>query len=122
MWLDEFFTLFVSQQPSIAESVRAVREGCDTAPPLYAILAKFARSVFRLPALSLRVPSFAGFCLASFCIFGFLKRRVGVYYGVAAILVFALCGYGYATEGRAYGLCLGFLTLALRCWQAAAEP
>ena len=38
MWCDELLTLYVVQQASPGEIVKATLEGCDGAPPLYAMI------------------------------------------------------------------------------------
>jgi len=121
MWLDEFYTLWVAQQPSISSSIDAVREGCDNAPPLYALIVKFFQRTIGETPLALRLPSFLGFCLMLGCTFVFLRRRLGNLYAAMGVLISASSTYSFATEGRPYGLTLGCIALALLCWQVAAD-
>lgn len=121
MWLDEFYTCFIAWQPSIAESIKAVKEGCDASPPLYPILVKLGHYIFGWSLLALRLPSFLGYCLMTVCVYAFLRRRLGALYAATAALLAALCTYPLATEGRPYGIALGCISLALLCWQAAAD-
>ncbi len=121
MWLDEFYTFWIAGQPSISASISAVREGCDNAPPLYAILVKFLQHVLGPTPLALRLPSFLGFCLMGACAFSFLRRRLGPLYAALGVLIVVSSTYPFATEGRSYGLTLGCVALALFSWQAAAE-
>ncbi len=121
MWLDEFYTCFIAWQPSVTESIKAVKEGCDVSPPLYAILVQLGHYIFGWSLLALRLPSFLGYCLMTVCVYAFLKRRLGALYAATAALLAALCSYSLATEGRPYGMALGCISLALLCWQAAAD-
>ena len=121
MWLDEFYTFWIAGQPSISSSIAAVREGCDNAPPLYAIIVGVLQHSLGKTLLALRLPSFLGFCLMLGCTFAFLRRRLGALYGALGVLMAASSTYTFATEGRAYGLALGCIALGLFCWQAAAD-
>jgi hypothetical protein len=38
MWIDELYTLYEARQANAAEIAKATLEGCDAAPPLYAII------------------------------------------------------------------------------------
>jgi hypothetical protein len=121
MWTDEFFTLYMSQQPSASEIVRATLEGCDGAPPLYAMIVRAIAPVVLNPALAVRLPSTLGFCAMVICLLAFCRRRLPATYSLcAALLVCSVCLY-LSTEGRSYGVVLGCAAGALLCWQAAIE-
>jgi hypothetical protein len=68
-----------------------------------------------------RLPGMVGFWIYCACIFGFVARRAGVCYGLAAMLLPAATqSFRYAFEARSYGLLLGCTGLAMLCWQSAA--
>ena len=121
LWFDEIVTFLVAQQPSPAQVIRAIREGCDVAPPLYALLVKSVQSVVGPGELATRLPSLVGFCTMCLCVFVFARRRMSPVYAMLAMLVAMSGAIRYVAEGRPYGLVLGCVSLALVCWQSAAE-
>jgi len=119
MWNDEIVTLYVAQQGSPTDIVKATRDGMDNAPPLYPILVSAILPFFKPDALAVRLPSTLGFVAMLMFVLGFCRRRVsGLYAFIAALLAFISCAF-YATEGRSYGLVLGCVAGALFCWQGA---
>ena len=121
MWIDELYTLHMSQQASPGEIVRATLEGCDGAPPLYAIIVRAILPWVPHQALAVRLPATLGFCGMAICLLAFCRRRLpAVYAFVAALLACDTCRY-YSTEGRGYGVALGCAAGALLCWQTAAD-
>lgn len=121
MWFDELLTLHVAEQPSFGEIVKAIREGCDGSPPLYAAMVHSILPVVRYDALAARLPATLGYCGMLLCTLAFCRRRLPAAYAfIAALLVYYVC-FRYATEGRPYGMVLGFAAGALLCWQMAVE-
>ncbi len=121
MWSDEIVTLHIAKQASPAGIVQASAEGCDVAPPLYAIIVHSILPIVRHEALAVRLPSTLGYCGMVLCLFAFCRRRLpAIYSFIAALLACDACLF-YATDGRAYGLILGCAAGALLCWQSAAE-
>jgi uncharacterized membrane protein YhdT len=121
MWLDEIFTLHMAQQANPGEIVRATLEGCDGVPPLYSMLIHAILPVVRNDALAVRLPSTLGYCGMVVCLLAFCRRRLPATYAFGAALLACNAALAYATEGRPYGLMLGFAAGALLCWQAAAD-
>jgi hypothetical protein len=121
MWVDEFYTYFTSHQASAGEVVKASLEGCDGAPPMYALLTRALHPVLGGGVMNLRFPATLGFCLMCGCVFAFVYRRLPALYAWVAMLFACDSVLYFATEGRAYGLVLGLIALSLVCWQAAAE-
>ena len=121
MWIDELYTYYSSHQPSAAGVVNAIREGCDGAPPAYALIVRALRPVLGGGVIDLRVPAVLGFCLMCICVFAFVYRRIPALYAGVAMLFACDSALYFATEGRAYGLVLGLVALSLVCWQMAAE-
>src|SRR5581483_3616905 len=69
-----------------------------------------------------RMPAMTGFWIFCLCLFRFVRRRAGTFFGFAALLIpIATDAYSYSVEARAYGPELAFCGLALVGWQSAAE-
>lgn len=119
LWLDEIYSTFIVNQPSVTDIVRASYAGCDAQPPLFSILVHFIKNVVPYEPLALRLPSIAGFCTMAVCVFALVRRRLGALYAFLATLISICALLYYATEGRSYGLELGFTSLALFYWQRA---
>jgi hypothetical protein len=121
MWIDELYTLHMSRQASPGEIVKATLEGCDGAPPLYAMVVHSILPLVRHEALAVRLPSSLGFCGMVFCLLAFCRRRLPALYSLVAVLLACNACLEYSTEGRCYGLILCCAAGALLCWQAAAD-
>jgi hypothetical protein len=121
MWIDELYTLHMAQQAGLTEIVNATLEGCDGAPPLYAMIVHGILPWVRNEALAVRLPSTLGFCAMVFCLLAFCYRRWPAGYAVLPALLASNAALGYSTDGRSYGLVLGCTAGALLCWQAATE-
>jgi hypothetical protein len=121
MWIDELYTYYSSHQPSAAAVVNCLLDGCDGAPPAYALIVRWLQPVLGTGVLDLRVPALAGFCLMCVCVFLFVRRRLPAIYAGLAMLFACDSTLYFATEGRAYGLVLGLVALSLLLWQIAAD-
>jgi hypothetical protein len=122
LWFDELFTLHVASLPDVAALRRALDLGIDHHPLPYWLVTRAALSLTGDPALGVRLPALAGFCAMAVCLHAAVARRTRPLYGlVAAAVPFATSTVFYATEGRPYGLSLGFAAAALLGWQRAAE-
>jgi hypothetical protein len=121
MWFDELITLHMSQQASPGEIVKATLEGCDGAPPLYAMIVRAILPWVRHEALAIRLPATLGFGGMVLCLLAFCRRRLpAVYSFVSALLACTTC-LRYSTEGRGYGVVMCCAAGALLCWQTAAD-
>ncbi len=120
MWIDELYTFYIVQQPTASDVISAVREGCDGAPPLYALIVRMLTPIFGTGAWVLRMPSTIGFCGMCVFVFAFAYRRLPGIYAALATLIACASTVSYAWEARAYGLVLGLVALAFLCWQTAA--
>jgi hypothetical protein len=121
MWLDEFFTLYLAQQHTVLDIVKATKDGLDNAPPLYAIIVSWILPVIRHDALALRLPSTLGYAGMLLFILAFCRHRIPApYCFTAALLACIACNY-YASEGRCYGMVLFFVAAALFYWQTAVN-
>jgi hypothetical protein len=121
MWVDELYTLHMSEQPTLADIVHATIEGADGAPPLYSMLVHCIRPWISSDSLAVCLPSTLGFLGMIVCLLAFCRRRLAAIYAFIAALVLFNSAIFYLTEGRCYGLVLCCATSALLAWQAAAE-
>ena len=120
-WYDEVFTVMAAAQSDAAATWRAAQR-LDAAPPLTHLLTHFSMSWFGRNEISARLPEIAGFWVFCLSMCWFVRRRLGIFYGLAALLLpLSTQAYDYAYEARPYGLELGFCGLMLVCWQAATE-
>jgi hypothetical protein len=118
-WYDEVFTVMSAAPASVADSWRAAQK-LDSAPPLTHLLTHFAVHWFGQNEISARLPEIAGFWIFCLSLFFFVRHRLGVFYGLAALLLpLSTQAYDYAYEARPYGVELGFCGLMLVCWQRA---
>ena len=121
LWIDELFTLHVAKQMNLVEIARAIIEGSDGQPPLYAMIVHLILPLVRDEALAVRLPSTLAYCAMVLCLLAFCRRRLSASYSFfASLLACDACLY-YSTDGRAYGMVLGCAAGALLCWQMAAE-
>jgi hypothetical protein len=120
-WFDEIVTVVAARSPDIATTWRVARQ-VDANPPLPHILSHLS---LRLPGpaeVTARLPAMVGFWIFCLCLSRFVKRRAGIFFGLAALLLpVATDAYSYSVEARAYGLELAFCGLALVGGQSASE-
>ncbi len=121
MWTDELFTLYMSEQSSAAQIIRATLDGADGAPPLYAMIVHVIHPVIKNDALAVRMPSSLGYGAMVLCLALFCRRRLSASYSLAAGVLAGLACIDYSTEGRGYGLVLGCAAVALLLWQEAVD-
>jgi hypothetical protein len=117
-WYDEICTLYITRLATFAQSWAAELHGADYNPPLFYIIHRASRALFGDGQLALRLPEIFCFWLFCVCLFRFVSKRAGLTAGWIAMALPMLTGaYYYATEARPHGLILGFLGLAMVCWQ-----
>ena len=117
-WFDELCTTYICRLPTFAQSWAAVLHGVDFNPPFFYAVERTARGLFGDGQIAMRVPEMLGFWALSLCLFRFVSKRAGLAAGWIAMAVPTLSGaYFYASEARPHGLVLGFLGIALVCWQ-----
>ena len=120
-WHDELYTMMLSHL-DLPHMWAALRDGLETSPPLADILVRAANLLWGESNIVSRIPAMIGFWVLCVCLFAFVRRRVGVVYAFAALLLPLSTGaYLYATEARCYGMVLGFCGAAVFAWQSAAE-
>ncbi len=122
IWDDEFFTLYISGARNLSDIWKALSTGADQHPPLFYFITHAFFNLFGISHVTLRLPAMIGFALMMVCLFLLVGRRTSPIWGIAAMLLpLSTEAAYYATEGRGYGLVLGFGTLALLAWQLASE-
>jgi hypothetical protein len=110
--------LFVSQQPTVPDLFRAIREGADGQPPLYDLIVRGLRPVIVTDSLRVRLPSTIGFLLMGVCVSIFVRKRLPAVYAMLAALVAVRLAWSYSFEGRAYGIVLSCVGIS---WRESAE-
>ncbi len=122
LWVDEFFTLYVSQQPHVRGVWHALAAGADPNPPLMHLLAKASTILFGVNALALRLPSILSVLLAILAMWWVLRRWVSPLYAAVGVLAFmATRGFDYSYDARSYGLLMGFCMASLASWMYASD-
>lgn len=122
LWFDEIFTRYISRLDSPGLIWKALTGAADGQPFPFFAIAHYSQRLFGDNAFAIRFPETLGFALMCVCIYIFTRRRTDPLCAIGAALMPLATGAAYyATEGRPYGLELGFCGLILVCWQAAAE-
>jgi hypothetical protein len=121
LWHDELYTYYIATAPTFARFVDEVRN-IDLQPPLQYVLSRLSLRLLGDTDFATRVPSMVAFTVGSICFYFFVRRRLGRFYALTALLVFWLTPFlQYASEARPYALVVGFLSLAMLGWQMATE-
>ncbi len=116
LWIDEIYTLFSARQGNIAEIFQAIVEGCDTSPPLYAMMVHFLLTSINNDGIAVRILSTIGYTSMIIFSAAFFRRIFCAPFALVAVLLITICTYEYSYEGRPYGLALGFAACTLYCW------
>jgi hypothetical protein len=122
LWLDELYTPYIAQQPSVRALIDALLDPSDGMPPAYALCVHALEAFLGETELAIRLPAYLGFLGACASLYAFVAKRISPECGVVAILVLWQSAGQYATEGRAYGAVLGCVGAAMICWQRSTEP
>ena len=121
LWFDELFTYYIARATTLPRLFDALAH-TDLNPPLVYLLVRFFHGLFGTSELVTRLPVAVAFYLGSALAFVFLKRRVGVWWSAAAILLFWSTSYfRYATVARPYGLLIGFFGLTLISYDSSGR-
>jgi dolichyl-phosphate-mannose-protein mannosyltransferase len=122
IWTDEFFTLFLGRL-NASELWTALLTGCDQHPPPFYLMHHLFLRAFGENPFALRLPAILGFLLMMLCLYYFVAKRTSVAYGMVAMLIpLATVAYEFAYEARGYSPLLGFVALAVLCWQQVDDP
>jgi len=122
MWYDELVTWHISRLPTIGAMWAAICSGVDQEMPLTHLMVRFSHVLFGDGNLATRLPMLIGFWIMLLCIYRFLSRRVTWPFALLGLL-FPMLTYmwPYSFEGRAYGIALAGVGIALVSWQNAAD-
>ncbi len=119
-WYDELFTRYISRLDSPSLIWQALRMSVDNQPFPFYVISHYSQRVFGDNAFAIRFPGTLGFGVMCVCIYVFTRMRTNRLYAMgAALFPFSSGALYYATEGRPYGIELGFCGLMLVSWQAA---
>jgi hypothetical protein len=120
LWYDELFTRYIARLDSPAAIWQALKMSVDNQPYLFFLVSHYSQRVFGDTAFAIRFPQTLGFAVMCVCIYIFTRVRTNRLYAMgAALFPFSSGALNYATEGRPYGIELGFCGLMLVSWQAA---
>jgi hypothetical protein len=123
LWLDELVSVYVDRLADLGSVWRALCDSADAMPPLFHIATRTSDAVISDEATAARLPGAIGYWVACHSAWMFLRRRMSAAYAWCAVAVMLLPGpFYFATEGRTYGMVLGFSGLALLCWQPCIGP
>ena len=121
-WHDELFTLYMTRLPGLGDVWRAIADGAEASPPLFAAITRASTGLLGEGLITVRLPAIAGFLIASLAACVFVTRRCGPIYGlVACLLPTATDAYVYAYEARPYGIVLALAGIAMVSWQRATD-
>ncbi len=122
VWHDEIYTDVISRTDSVSSIWNALATGTDLNPPLNYLAVRASYAALGPSPTALRLPSALGYLLMSVCLYGFVARRYSAPFAWLAMLFpIATEAFSLASEGRPYGLLLGFSALAMVCWQGATD-
>jgi hypothetical protein len=122
LWDDEFFTLYLSKTETWNALLAAMSTGADQHPPSFYYLTHGILQAMGTSHVTLRLPALVGFGIMCLCVYEIVSRLVSRPWGIAAMfLPLTWETYYYASEGRGYGLEVGFVSLALLAWMLAGN-
>jgi Dolichyl-phosphate-mannose-protein mannosyltransferase len=121
VWFDELFTFDIANAKSIPQMWMLIRR-FDFQLPAGFLLSRFSMEVFGQGKIGLRLPSMLEFYVGSMALFFYVRRKVGIAYAAAAVLILWLgITFHYAMEARPYALLLMFFSILLLCWDIATS-
>ena len=114
LWFDEIATEHIAASTNWHQLLLRSR-AVDLHPPLHAALVRLSYDLLSPHEFASRVPSLISYCIASCCLFTFLRRRVTLSYACFGALL--LLGNDeiarYATECRPYAVLLASVTVGV---------
>jgi hypothetical protein len=121
VWFDELFTFDIAKAQSIPQMWMLIRR-FDFQLPTGFLLSRFSMELFGYNKLWLRFPSMLEFYVGSMALFFYVRRKVGIAYAAAAVLIlWTGTTFFYATEARPYALLMMFFSMLLLCWDVATS-
>ena len=120
VWYDELFTFDIARARSISQMWMLVHR-FDFQPPTGTLLSRFSMKLFGESKFGLRFPSMLEFYIGSMALFFYVRRKVGISYAAAALLILWMgLTFYYAVEARPYALLMMWFSLLLLCWDIAS--
>lgn len=119
---DELCTWYAARQPSFDAIWSALAAGADVNPVGFYLVTRLGHEALADQSVAHRLPAMAGFWLMGAGLYFLAERRGGPIAGAVALLVpFSTFAVPYAYEARPYALVLGCASMALLCYQLAAD-
>ena len=119
VWFDELFTLDLAKARTIPLLFQLIRK-FDFQPPAGYLLSRFSMGLFGQSPFGLRFPSMLEFYIGSMALFFLARRKTGVSYAAAAVLLlWSGTIFQYSTEARPYALLMMSFSTLLLCWEIA---
>ena len=119
VWFDELYTLDIARARTIPLIWHLIGR-FDFQPPTGYLFSRFSMALFGQSPFGLRLPSMLEFYVGSMALFFFVRRKVGMSYAAAAVLILWLgATFRYATEARPYALLMMSFSTLLLFWDIA---
>jgi 4-amino-4-deoxy-L-arabinose transferase-like glycosyltransferase len=119
VWLDELFTFDIARARSLKQLWMPFHR-FDFQPPTGYLLSRVSMKLFGENKFGLRFPSMLEFYIGSMALFSYVRRKVGISYAAAALLILWMGQtFFYAVEARPYALLMMCFSLLLLCWDIA---
>jgi len=119
---DEFFTLYLSQLPTVKQIWSALASGLEALPPTIHLTTRVVEHWLGSGLFVSRLVSIVGFWVMLLSVYGFVARRRGaVYAAVASLFPMFTMAYSESCQLRPYGLVLAGCGMSLLFWQRATE-
>jgi hypothetical protein len=119
VWFDELYTLDIARAKTIPLIWQLIGR-FDFQPLTGYLFSRFSMALFGRSPFGLRFPSMLEFYVGSMALFFYVRRKVGISYAAAAVLILWLgATFRYATEARPYALLMMSFSTLLLCWDIA---
>jgi hypothetical protein len=119
VWFDELFTFDLARAQSLPQMWMLIRKFDFQLPTGY-VLSRVSMKFFGANKLGLRFPSMLEFYVGSMALFFYVRRKVGIIYAAAALLILWMGEtFRYATEARPYALLFMCFSILLLSWDVA---
>lgn len=122
-WCDEVITVGLARLPALGTIRDALEHAADSHPPPFYALERMTAHLPGNELITFRIPSILAYCCMVLCVFLFIKKRRGSACALvcAAIPMVSVLFSTYAVEARGYSLMVGFVALAMVCYQRADQ-
>jgi hypothetical protein len=119
VWFDELYTLDIARARTIPLIWQLIGR-FDFQPFTGYLFSRFSMAIFGQSPFGLRFPSMLEFYVGSMALFFYVRRKVGISYAAAAVLILWLgATFRYAAEARPYALLMASFSTLLLSWDIA---